>query len=191
MFHSGPLHGLFRTSAIPGTAGPSKSAVRLLASIGTAPTAIVAAPAPGRMRRNPCHFAGIILIELGFQPNLPGRVWTPSTRSARGKRMASSKQPLEVLLLNPGGRAAVYQELGDRYSEIEPPSLRGCGRRHLHCHQDAAPGLADYVDRHPAVTPWFSSLPTHKCSPNSPAGSAQLCVSRGESRSVTSNSTAW
>jgi radical SAM superfamily enzyme YgiQ (UPF0313 family) len=39
--------------------------------------------------------------------------------------MVGSKQPLDVLLVNPGSRAAVYQELGDRYSAIEPPSLAG------------------------------------------------------------------
>ena len=30
-----------------------------------------------------------------------------------------------MLMVNPGSRAAVYQELGDRYSAIEPPSLAG------------------------------------------------------------------
>ena len=30
-----------------------------------------------------------------------------------------------MLLVNPGSRTAVYQELGDRYSAIEPPSLAG------------------------------------------------------------------
>ncbi len=39
--------------------------------------------------------------------------------------MAGSKQSLDVLLVNPGSRAAVYQQLGDRYSAIEPPSLAG------------------------------------------------------------------
>jgi radical SAM superfamily enzyme YgiQ (UPF0313 family) len=39
--------------------------------------------------------------------------------------MAGSRQPLDVLLVNPGSRTAVYQELGDRYSAIEPPSLAG------------------------------------------------------------------
>ncbi len=39
--------------------------------------------------------------------------------------MAGTKQSLDVLLVNPGSRAAVYQQLGDRYSAIEPPSLAG------------------------------------------------------------------
>jgi radical SAM superfamily enzyme YgiQ (UPF0313 family) len=39
--------------------------------------------------------------------------------------MAVAKQPVDVLLVNPGSRAAVYQQLGDRYSAIEPPSLAG------------------------------------------------------------------
>jgi hypothetical protein len=36
-----------------------------------------------------------------------------------------SKKAIDVLLVNPGSRTAVYQELGDRYSAIEPPSLAG------------------------------------------------------------------
>jgi hypothetical protein len=36
-----------------------------------------------------------------------------------------SNKATDVLLVNPGSRAAVYQELGDRYSAIEPPSLAG------------------------------------------------------------------
>jgi len=39
--------------------------------------------------------------------------------------MAVAKQPVDVLLVNPGSRAAVYQQLGDSYSAIEPPSLAG------------------------------------------------------------------
>jgi anaerobic magnesium-protoporphyrin IX monomethyl ester cyclase len=35
------------------------------------------------------------------------------------------KQRVDVVLVNPGSRGAVYQELGDRYSAIEPPSLAG------------------------------------------------------------------
>lgn len=37
----------------------------------------------------------------------------------------SSKQPVDVLYINPGSRRAVYQELGDDFSAIEPPSLAG------------------------------------------------------------------
>lgn len=35
------------------------------------------------------------------------------------------KQPLDVLFINPGSRRAVYQELGNDISAIEPPSLAG------------------------------------------------------------------
>lgn len=35
----------------------------------------------------------------------------------------STKLDVDVLLINPGSRAAVYQELGDQISAIEPPSL--------------------------------------------------------------------
>ena len=37
----------------------------------------------------------------------------------------TSKQNIDVLLINPGSRRAVYQELGDSISAIEPPSLAG------------------------------------------------------------------
>lgn len=37
--------------------------------------------------------------------------------------MTGTGKRIEVLLVNPGSRAAVYQELGDRFSAIEPPSL--------------------------------------------------------------------
>jgi len=36
-----------------------------------------------------------------------------------------SKKATDVLLVNPGSRAAEYQQLGGRYSAIEPPSLAG------------------------------------------------------------------
>ncbi len=39
--------------------------------------------------------------------------------------MTGSGKRIDVLLVNPGSRAAVYQELGDQYSAIEPPSLAG------------------------------------------------------------------
>jgi anaerobic magnesium-protoporphyrin IX monomethyl ester cyclase len=39
--------------------------------------------------------------------------------------MSSSTKKIDVLLVNPGSRAAVYQELGDQFSAIEPPSLAG------------------------------------------------------------------
>lgn len=37
----------------------------------------------------------------------------------------TSKKNIDVLLINPGSRSAVYQELGDSISAIEPPSLAG------------------------------------------------------------------
>jgi hypothetical protein len=37
----------------------------------------------------------------------------------------STKIDVDVLLVNPGSRTAVYQALGDRFSAIEPPSLAG------------------------------------------------------------------
>jgi radical SAM superfamily enzyme YgiQ (UPF0313 family) len=48
--------------------------------------------------------------------------------------MAGLKKPIDVLLVNPGSRAAVYQELGDRYSAIEPPSLAGLFATYLRKH---------------------------------------------------------
>ena len=48
--------------------------------------------------------------------------------------MAGSKQSLDVMLINPGSRTAVYQELGDRYSAIEPPSLAGLFATYLRKH---------------------------------------------------------
>lgn len=48
--------------------------------------------------------------------------------------MNGSKQPVDVLLVNPGSRIAVYQELGDQYSAIEPPSLAGLFATYLRRH---------------------------------------------------------
>ena len=48
--------------------------------------------------------------------------------------MAGMKKSIDVLLANPGSRAAVYQELGDRYSAIEPPSLAGLFATYLRKH---------------------------------------------------------
>jgi radical SAM superfamily enzyme YgiQ (UPF0313 family) len=39
--------------------------------------------------------------------------------------MAAHDRRIDVLLVNPGSRQAVYQELGDELSAIEPPSLAG------------------------------------------------------------------
>ena len=38
---------------------------------------------------------------------------------------SSAKRKVDVLLVNPGSRTAVYQELGNTFSAIEPPSLAG------------------------------------------------------------------
>ena len=48
--------------------------------------------------------------------------------------MVASKKSIDVLLVNPGSRSAVYQELGDRYSAIEPPSLAGLFATYLRKH---------------------------------------------------------
>jgi radical SAM superfamily enzyme YgiQ (UPF0313 family) len=37
----------------------------------------------------------------------------------------AGKRKVDVLFINPGNRSAVYQELGDNFSAIEPPSLAG------------------------------------------------------------------
>jgi len=39
--------------------------------------------------------------------------------------MLATGVAIDVVLVNPGSRAAVYQELGDTFSAIEPPSLAG------------------------------------------------------------------
>ncbi len=43
----------------------------------------------------------------------------------------STKPKIDVLLVNPGSRSAVYQELGAAFSAIEPPSLAGLFATHL------------------------------------------------------------
>ncbi|HEY7655536.1 MAG TPA: radical SAM protein [Burkholderiales bacterium] len=48
--------------------------------------------------------------------------------------MAGSGKRIDVVLVNPGSRAAVYQELGDQYSAIEPPSLAGLFATYLRKH---------------------------------------------------------
>ena len=48
--------------------------------------------------------------------------------------MARLKQSPDVLLVNPGSRSAVYQQLGDSYSAIEPPSLAGLFATYLRKH---------------------------------------------------------
>jgi anaerobic magnesium-protoporphyrin IX monomethyl ester cyclase len=39
--------------------------------------------------------------------------------------MSGTNNQIDVVLVNPGSRLAVYQELGDDFSAIEPPSLAG------------------------------------------------------------------
>lgn len=41
------------------------------------------------------------------------------------------KASIDVLMINPGSRAAVYQKLGDTFSAIEPPSLAGLFAEYL------------------------------------------------------------
>ena len=45
--------------------------------------------------------------------------------------MVLGNKSIDVVLVNPGSRQAVYQELGDQYSAIEPPSLAGLFANYL------------------------------------------------------------
>jgi anaerobic magnesium-protoporphyrin IX monomethyl ester cyclase len=45
--------------------------------------------------------------------------------------MVTGDSKVDVLLVNPGSRRAVYQELGDEFSAIEPPSLAGLFANYL------------------------------------------------------------
>jgi anaerobic magnesium-protoporphyrin IX monomethyl ester cyclase len=45
--------------------------------------------------------------------------------------MVPGSKAIDVVLVNPGSRRAVYQELGDEYSAIEPPSLAGLFANYL------------------------------------------------------------
>ena len=48
--------------------------------------------------------------------------------------MAAAKHSPDVLLVNPGSRSAVYQQLGNDFSAIEPPSLAGLFATYLRKH---------------------------------------------------------
>jgi len=60
------------------------------------------------------------------------------------------KQPIDVLFINPGSRRAVYQELGNDFSAIEPPSLAGL--------------FAGYI-RNKALSTAIIDAPAHNLSP--------------------------
>ena len=65
---------------------------------------------------------------------------------------------VDVLLVNPGSRAAVYQELGDTYSAIEPPSLAGL--------------FATYLQRN-GLSVGIIDAPAHNLSPRGVAQQVQ------------------
>ena len=56
------------------------------------------------------------------------------------------KSNIDVLLVKPGSRAAVYQELGDAYSATNRPSLAGC------CHYLRRSGLSVEIIDAPLTT---------------------------------------
>lgn len=68
--------------------------------------------------------------------------------------MALEKIIIDVVLVNPGSRLAVYQELGNEFSAIEPPSLAGL--------------FANYL-RWKGVTVAIVDAPAHNLSPESAA----------------------
>lgn len=61
---------------------------------------------------------------------------------------------IDVILVNPGSRQAVYQELGDKFSAIEPPSLAGL--------------FANYL-RRKGLTVAIIDAPAHNLSPEGTA----------------------
>ena len=74
--------------------------------------------------------------------------------------MSATNHKIDVLLVNPGSRQAVYQELGDAFSAIEPPSLAGLFATYLRnkgltvaivdapAHNLSPAGVADFVLAH-------------------------------------------
>jgi anaerobic magnesium-protoporphyrin IX monomethyl ester cyclase len=64
--------------------------------------------------------------------------------------MSATSNSVDVVLVNPGSRQAVYQELGNDFSAIEPPSLAGL--------------FATYL-RNKAVTVAIVDAPAHNLSP--------------------------
>ncbi|MGJ7914831.1 hypothetical protein ACI48D_05050 [Massilia sp. LXY-6] len=51
-------------------------------------------------------------------------------------------QNIDVVLVNPGSRSAVYQKLGDELSAIEPPTLAGLFATYLR-RNDLSVGIID------------------------------------------------
>ncbi len=67
----------------------------------------------------------------------------------------AGKKNVDVLFINPGSRSAVYQELGDTFSAIEPPSLAGL--------------FATYI-RNKGLSVAIVDAPAHNLSPQGVAG---------------------
>lgn len=68
--------------------------------------------------------------------------------------MASGSKSIDVVFVNPGSRLAVYQELGNEFSAIEPPSLAGL--------------FANYL-RQKGLTVAIVDAPAHNLSPEGAA----------------------
>ena len=68
--------------------------------------------------------------------------------------MVPGSEKIDVVLINPGSRRAVYQELGDEFSAIEPPSLAGL--------------FAEYL-RRKGMTVAIVDAPAHNLSPDGAA----------------------
>jgi len=82
----------------------------------------------------------------------------PTTRGAG----VTTRAKIDVVLVNPGSRQAVYQELGDEFSAIEPPSLAGLFATYLR-RKDMSVAIVD--------------APAHNLSPD---GVAQFIASHYE-----------
>lgn len=65
--------------------------------------------------------------------------------------MTAGREPIDVVLVNPGSRQAVYQSLANEFSAIEPPSLAGL--------------FATYV-RNKGLTVAIVDAPAHNLSPD-------------------------
>lgn len=68
--------------------------------------------------------------------------------------MGLGRETIDVILVNPGSRQAVYQELGNEFSAIEPPSLAGL--------------FANYLRRN-GLTVAIVDAPAHNLSPDGAA----------------------
>src|ERR1700740_3712072 len=64
--------------------------------------------------------------------------------------MIAGDRKIDVVLVNPGSRQAVYQDLGEEFSAIEPPSLAGL--------------FADYL-RRKSVSVALVDAPAHNLGP--------------------------